>query len=44
MKKRTENTLRWIAGVLLCIAGYTIMNMETVIFPDLHIHRYCGMQ
>ena len=33
MKKRTENALRWIAGVLLCIAGYTIMIWRPLYFP-----------
>ena len=33
MNKRIKNAFRWIAGILVCIAGYAIMIWRPLYFP-----------
>lgn len=33
MNKHIKNTFRWIAGILICIAGYALMLWRPLCFP-----------
>ena len=33
MNKRIKNAFRWIAGILVCIAGYAIVIWRPLYFP-----------